>query len=175
MCIRDSLYGWYNEDAGFAMARNDTHIWEHGHSESLCYDYGGDSWHESLEMCGWNLQSNFSADSTLMYEECCGWSKYELSNEYLFIAQPTPLNYFYDGPVNGYIDGTFNTLTGYSLSASIAGISVEELGINLDNFNETNHQTTKWPYQRHHELPRTRGHINQEVGFRLGVEGNTTI
>jgi len=131
----DHLYGWYNEDAGFAMARNDTHIWEHGLSESLCYDYGGDSWHESLEMCGWNLQSNFSADSTLMYEECCGWSKYELSNEYLFIAQSTPSNYYYDGPVNGDIDGTFNTLTGYSLSASIAGISVEELGINLDNFN----------------------------------------
>jgi len=138
----DHLYGWYDEYYGMsgtqdgqAMARNDTHIWEHGLSESLCDDYGGDSWHESLEMCGWNVSGGSVSDSTLIYEEDYGWSKYELSNEYLFIADPTPSYYYYDGPVNGEIDGTFNTLTGYSLSASIAGLSAEELGINLDNFN----------------------------------------
>jgi|TARA_B110000438_G_C15815716_1_gene651876 hypothetical protein len=129
------LYGWYEDELGLAMARNDTHIWEEVYSQSVCYDSAGDSWNNDLGMCGWQIQDNFSADSTLMYEDCCGWAKYELSGEYLFIAPPTPSIYYYDGPVNGNIDGTFDTLTGYSLSAQVVGISTDELGINLDNFN----------------------------------------
>ena len=35
----------------------------------------------------------------------------------------------------GTIDGTFTTLTGYSLSAEISGIPTEEIGVNLDTFN----------------------------------------
>jgi len=35
----------------------------------------------------------------------------------------------------GTIDGTFTTLTGYSLSAEITGIPTEEIGVNLDTFN----------------------------------------
>ena len=35
----------------------------------------------------------------------------------------------------GIIDGTFTTLTGYSLSAEISGIPTEEIGVNLDTFN----------------------------------------
>ena len=130
------LYGWYEDDIGYAMARNDTHIWEEVYSQSACYDdYGGDSWNNDLGMCGWQIQDDFSADSTLMYEDCCGWARYELSGEYLFIAPPTPSIYYHDGPINGNIDGTFDTLTGYSMSAQINGISTDDLGINLDNFN----------------------------------------
>jgi len=70
-----------------------------------------------------------------MYEDCCGWARYELSGEYLFIASPTPAFLHHDGPINGNIDGTFDTLTGYSMSAQINGISTDDLGINLDNFN----------------------------------------
>ena len=36
---------------------------------------------------------------------------------------------------SGIIDGTFTTLTGYSLSAEISGIPTEEIGVNLDTFN----------------------------------------
>ena len=36
---------------------------------------------------------------------------------------------------SGIIDGTFTTLTGYSLSAEISGIPTEEIGVNLDIFN----------------------------------------
>ena len=130
------LYGWYEDGLGYAMARNDTHIWEEVYSQSVCYDdYGGDSWNNDLGMCGWQIQDDFSADSTLMYEDCCGWARYELSGEYLFIAPPTPSIYYHDGPINGNIDGTFDTLTGYSMSAQINGISTDDLGINLDNFN----------------------------------------
>ena len=35
----------------------------------------------------------------------------------------------------GIIEGTFTTLTGYSLSVGISGIPTEEIGVNLDTFN----------------------------------------
>ena len=131
----DDLYGWYDEGLGFAMARNDTHIWEHGLNENQCSDYGGDSWHENLEMCGWFLGGNSSSDSSLIYEDCCGFSKYELVGEYLFIASPISIVNYGGGITNGNIQGEFNTLTGYTMSAQINGISTEDLGLNLDTFN----------------------------------------
>lgn len=132
----DDLYGWYDEGLGGAMARNDTHIWEHGLNENQCSDYGGDSWHENLEMCGWFLDGNSSSDSSMIYEDCCGFSKYELVGDYLYIASPiTIVNYGGNFTTNGNIQGEFNTLTGYTMSAQINGISTEDLGLNLDTFN----------------------------------------
>ena len=132
----DDLYGWYDEGLGGAMARNDTHIWEHGLNENQCSDYGGDSWHENLEMCGWLLDGNSSSDSSMIYEDCCGFSKYELVGDYLYIASPIPIvNYDGNFTTNGNIQGEFNTLTGYTMSAQINGISTEDLGLNLDTFN----------------------------------------
>ena len=132
----DALYGWYDEWEG-PMARTEEHVWYSWvESESDCYDYGFDAWNSEFEMCGELLYGEHSADSTMIYEDCCGWVRYEWSGDYLYIGIPEVNmdddNGEYD---SGLIEGDFSTITGYSLMLSIDGIPAEDFDISLDEFN----------------------------------------
>ena len=82
-----------------------------------------------------------------------GWQEGYEEREQIFVCdsgQEIPADWVNDGEEDcydgsdesgefnsggGIIEGTFTTLTGYSLSVGISGIPTEEIGVNLDTFN----------------------------------------
>ena len=139
-------YVWFDEQEDQILARTADHIWfskayhsgEHYQSESDCMDDGGEEWDSSLELCGFPLAGEDQIDSSLIYWETpwgeSGWNRYQWSGDYLFIGVPENATNIGESE-GGIIEGTFTTLTGYSLSAEISGIPTEEIGVNLDTFN----------------------------------------
>jgi len=144
----DTLSAWYEEYEDQIMARTADHIWyskiydtrEYYQSESDCMDDGGDLWDSSVKMCGYQLDGEADADSTLIHWENdwgdSGWNRYEMPTEdYLFIGTPEMSRDDGSEYESGLIEGEFSTVTGYSLMLSIDGIPAEDFDISLDAFN----------------------------------------
>ena len=71
-------------------ARNGTHFFHSYYEQDDC-EYFGHTWytHDSGDgICAEMLYGSSSADGELIYEEDFGWSRYEWSGDYLYIAQP---------------------------------------------------------------------------------------
>ncbi|MBF93146.1 MAG: hypothetical protein CMB78_05165 [Euryarchaeota archaeon] len=80
-------FGSYHENANFYNARNETHYFASGHPN--CGD-SGSHWSEAYELCAIPIQGSFAADADHMYEDCCGWSRYHWTGDYLYIGLPAP-------------------------------------------------------------------------------------